>query len=463
MTPRHLGKVLLEKWRIVVLSTALALALAILGLILTTPIYKSTATVVAGVRAPETIGPQSVAEQLSADYLLTQEDILKSDRVARQVVTDTGLANAPDAIAQYGWMPKDGALPDFIAGNLRNALVVDSSVTNSRVMEISFLSGNPQFAAAMANAFANAFIDVNVQLQADPARRTVASYTRQLDELSGKLHEMQAQLVAKEGALDIVAGKGEADPDSARLNALSAQLAAAQAQSASAASRADAGALPDTMASGVVQALQTEIARLEAQRGQLSATAGPNNPDYRQLVAQIAALRGQLSSQEALIRKSAAATAAQARAMQTGLSGAVATQRGRVTKVRAAQSEVSVMQQDIVNLQASYDQIAQRRAQLQVLDNTGQTNISLLSAATPSEIPVLPRKLTTLAVALVVGFAAGVLLALTIEFFDRRIRFSSEIESWLGIPDLGAIRISPPQPMRLPRMVAGLLPNMRIG
>lgn len=462
MTPKHLGKVLLEKWRIIALCTALALALAVLDLVVTTPVYKSTATVVAGVRAPETIGPQSVADQLSSDYLLTQEDILKSDRVARQVVTDTGLANAPGVIQQYGWEPKDGALPDFIASNLRNGLIVNSSVTNSRVMEIGFLSGDPQFAATMANAFANAFIDVNVQLQADPARRTVASYTRQLDVLSRKLHQMQAQLVAREGTLDIVAGKGENDPDSARLNALSAQLAAAQAQSAAASSRAGAGALPDTMASGVVQGLQTEIARLEAQRSQLSASAGPNNPDYRQLVAQIAGLRGQLSSQEALIRKSAAATAAQAQAMQSGLNGAVTAQRGRVTKVRAAQSEVSVMQQDITNLQASYDQIAQRRAQLEVLDNTGQTNISLLSPATPSDKPVLPRRLMTLALALVTGVIAGVLLALTIEFFDRRIRFSSEIESWLGIPDLGAIRISPPQPMRLPRMVAGLLPNMRV-
>jgi uncharacterized protein involved in exopolysaccharide biosynthesis len=461
MTPKHLGKVLLEKWRIIALCIALAMALAVLDLVVTTPVYKSTATVVAGVRAPETIGPQSVAEQLSSDYLLTQEDILKSDRVARQVVTDTGLANAPGVIQQYGWEPTDGALPDFIASKLRNGLLVDSSVTNSRVMEISFLSGNPQFAAAMANAFANAFIDVNVQLQADPARRTVASYTRQLDALSGKLHEMQAQLVAKEGTLDIVAGKGENDPDSARLNALSAQLAAAQAQSAAASAHAGAGALPDTMASGVVQGLQTEIARLEAQRSQMSATAGPNNPDYRQLVAQIAGLRGQLSSQEALIRKSAAAAAAQAQAMQSGLNGAVTAQRGRVTKVRAAQSEVSVMQQDIANLQASYDQIAQRRAQLQVLDNTGQTNLSLLSPATPSDTPVLPRRLLTLALALMTGVVAGILLTLTIEFFDRRIRFSSEIESWLGIPDLGAIRISPPRPMRLPRMVTGLLPNTR--
>jgi uncharacterized protein involved in exopolysaccharide biosynthesis len=462
MTPKHLVKVLFEKWRIVALTTALGVALAVLSLVVTAPVYKSTATVVAGVRAPETIGPQSVAEQLSADYLLTQEDILKSDRVARQVVADTGLANAPDAIRQYGWTPKDGALADFIAAQLRRALVVDSSVTNSRVMEISFLSGSPQFAAAMANAFANAFIDVNVQLQADPARRTVASYTRQLDELSRTLHRMQAQLVAKEGALDIVASKGEADPDSARLNALSAQLAAAQAQSASATARAGGGALPDTLSSGVVQGLQTEIARLEAQRSLLGASAGPNNPDYRQLVAQIAGLRGQLAGQEALIRKAAAASAAQARMAQSGLSGAVAEQRGRVTKVRAAQSEVSVMQQDIANLQASYDQIAQRRAQLQVLDNTGQTNISLLSPATPSDAPVLPRRLTTLVIALVAGLLAGVLLALTIEFFDRRIRFSGEIESWLGIPDLGTIRISPPQPLRLPRMLAGLLPNMRV-
>lgn len=462
MTPRHIGRVLFEKWRIVAACVIVSLALAVLNLVMTRPIYKSTATVVAGVRAPETIGPQSVAEQLSADYLLTQEDILKSDRVARQVVTDTGLASVPDAARKFGWKPKDGALPDFLARQLRASLVIDSSAVNSRVMEISFLSGDPRFAATMANAFAAAFIDVNIQLQADPARRTVVSYTRQLDDMSGTLHEMQARLIAKERALNLVAGKGEADPDSARLNALSTQLATAQAQSVAASSHVAGAALPDTMASGVVMGLQTEIARLEAQRSQLSATAGPNNPDYRQLVAQIGAMRGQLAGQEALIRRSAAASAAQARTVQAGLSGAVAAQRDRVTKVRAAQSEVSILQQDIANQQASYDQIAQRRAQLQVLDTTAQTNISILSPAMPSEKPVLPRRFVTMVFGLVFGVAAGTMLVIGIAFFDRRIRFSGEMETWLGIPDLGSIRINPPQPLRLPRMVAGLLPNMRV-
>lgn len=461
MTPTHIGKVLAEKWLLLVLCIAISLIVAITILLVTKPLYKSTATVVAGVRAPETIGPQSVAEQLSADYLLTQEDILKSDRVSRQVVSDLGLASAPDAARQFKWTPKDGPLPDYIARKVRSSLVIDSSAVNSRVMAISYMSGDPQFAAVMANAFANAFIDVNIQLQADPARRTVASYSNQLEVLGRQLRQMQAALIARENALDIVAGKGEADPDSARLNSLSAELAAAQAQSASASSRVGAAALPDTMSSPVVQNLQADISRLEAQRDLLSASAGPNNPDYRQLVAQIAGLRGQLSLQEGLIRKTAAAAAAQARMAQAGLNGAVLAQRGRVTKVRAAQSEVTVMQQDIANLQASYDQITQRRAQLQVLDNTAQTNISLLSPATESDEPVLPRRFMTLFAGLCIGGALGVLIALGIEFFDRRIRFSREMETWLGIPDLGSIRISPPQPLRLPRVITALLPSPR--
>ncbi|MET0241307.1 MAG: GNVR domain-containing protein [Sphingobium sp.] len=459
MTPRHLARVLIERWKLLFVCIAIALIAATASILTTKPLYKSTATVVAGVRAPETIGPQSVAEQLSGDYLLTQEDILRSDRVAQQVVSSSGLASAPGAASRFKWTPRDGSLPQFIARKLRASLLVESSAVNSRVMQISFLSGDPRFAASMANAFADAFIDVNVQLQGDPARRTIASYTTQLDELSRKLQQMQSELGKMEADRNIVASKGEVDPESTRLGSLSSALAQAQAQSVAVSSRAAMSAMPDTMASPVVQSLQTEISRLEGQKDLLAATAGPNNPDLRQLQSQIDSLRSQLRSQEGLIRQTALAAARQAKLAETGLSGAMSNQRDRVAQVRTAQNEISVLQQDIANVKTAYDQINQRRTQLQVLDNTGQTNISLLSPGMESDRPVAPRRLLTLMMALFGGGLIGIVIALGMELLDRRIRFSSEIESWLGIADLGSIRLSAPPPSRLPRLVAGLLPG----
>ncbi|MEE4450779.1 Wzz/FepE/Etk N-terminal domain-containing protein [Novosphingobium resinovorum] len=459
MNATWLSKALLVRWRIIAGFTLLGVVLAASFILLKRPVYKSTATIVAVVRAPETIGPQSVAEQLSSDYLLTQEDILKSDRVAQQVVQDVGVARQADAGRRFQWSPRQGPLADVIAKKLSSGLAVESSATNSRVMEISYLSGDPDFSAVMANAFAAAFIEVNIQLQGDPARRTIASYTKQLDDLGRKMQATQAALAAKERQLGIVASKGESDPDAARLAALSTGLASVQAQTADAMSRTAASALPDAMSSPVIQGLQGEIARLEAQRRQLAVDAGPNHPQYREVVSQIAALREQMASQEGLIRRAAEAKAAQAKLAQQAISGAVDVQRGQVIQSRAAQNEVAVLQQDLANLRASYDQIGLRRAQLQVLDNTAQTNISLLAPALPNPKAVSPRRLASALGGTAAGLALGVLIAFMLEFVDRRIRSSQQIETWLGIPDLGSIRLNVDERLRLVRFVSGLLPR----
>ncbi|WP_156840407.1 Wzz/FepE/Etk N-terminal domain-containing protein [Novosphingobium aquimarinum] len=180
----YLLKSLLVRKYLIAGCFVLGLVLAAIYLFATSPIYRSTASVVAGVRPPETIGPLSVAEQLSADYLLTQEDILKSDRVAQEVVKTTGLAEDPNIAKFFEWSPEFGPLTDYIAERLRLGLVVEQSTTNSRVMNVSYLSGDPNFSATMANAFAAAFIETNLQLQNDPARRNIESYDRQLQAIA---------------------------------------------------------------------------------------------------------------------------------------------------------------------------------------------------------------------------------------------------------------------------------------
>lgn len=457
----HILKVLRLRWLVIALCGALGLTLAVLYALFWPSTYQATASVVAVVQSPETLGSRTIAEQLSSDYLLTQEDILKSERVARQVVARTGLAKAPGAAERFGWDPSSGPLDEVIARQISGGLNVASSAVNSRVIEISYLSSDPVFSAQMANAFATAFIDVNVDLQGEPARRTVAAYTRQLDAIAKQMTERQKALAAKERQLGIVSSKGESDPDSAQLAALSSGLAGAQAQSAAAASRARGAALPDALSSPVVQSLQTEIARVEGQRQLLQTTLGANHPDYKQLVSQLAGLRGQLAAQQRLIRESAAAAAAQAKAAEGGLNSAVNRQRDQVIRARADQNEVSVMEQDLANLRTSYDQVAQRRAQLLVLGSNAENNISLLSKATVDTTPVAPRRLRSVLAGLILGLALGVAIVLALEFLDRRIRLSSQLETLLGIPDLGSIRPQGHRQTQLPRFVAGLLPSAK--
>jgi succinoglycan biosynthesis transport protein ExoP len=460
LSAAHALMVLLNRWKFLAIAAAIAIVLALLYILIASPVYLSTAQVVLNIRAPETVGSMSVVDQLSPDYLLTQEDILKSTRVSQRVAEMTGISNSTELAQAWGWTPNAGSVPDYIAKQLQNGLSITASAVNSRVIGVGYSSSDPDFAAKIADAFATAYADITVDLQAEPARRTVESYTRQLDDLSNQLTAAQKKLGAKQKELGIISSTDQ-DADSVRLDALSSNLAAAQAQDAAVSARPRAGTLPDEMANPVIVGLQGDIAKLEGQRQQLASSAGPNNPDYKQIVSQIAELRQQLGRQQALIHQSVVASSRQTQSAVSNLKVSVDQQRQRVIQARANRSDVAVLEQDVNNLKSLYDQMAARRSQLQVLDNVGQTNVSILTHAVPSQFPVWPRKGLLLVLAAFGGLAIGGLIALALEFADRRLRRSEEFESWLGIPDLGAIQIGEPRRRRLPPRIAGLLTSER--
>jgi polysaccharide biosynthesis transport protein len=436
---------------------ALGLMISAIYLLIAEPVFRSTASVVAGVRPPETIGPSSVAEQLSADYLLTQEDILKSDRVAQEVVRSTKLAETPEIAERFGWTPEFGPLTDFIAERIAWGLVVEQSTTNSRVINISYLSKDPEFSATMANAFAEAFIETNLQLQNEPARRNIESYDRQLQNIAERMQAMQSELATKEKALGIVSSKGQPDPGVAQLSALASNLAAAEAEAANARAASRTGSVATEVGDPVVQNLQLTIATKSAQLSQLGQTMGPNHPDYRQLASELATLKSQLALQKRIVRQATAASAAQAAQARSQIAGAVQSQRSEVTATRAAQNEVAVLEQDLANLRTSYDQIGQRRAQLEVLDNTDQSNISFLSRAVPDPEPVAPKEALAILLGAVAGLALGIAIALVLELSNRRIRLSEQLETMLGIRDLGSIRANVGERITTVRVANALL------
>jgi capsular polysaccharide biosynthesis protein len=68
-------------------------------------------------------------------------------------------------------------------------------------------------------------------------------------------------------------------------------------------------------------------------------------------------------------------------------------------------------------------------------------NVSILAMADENSVPVEPRPLLNMAIALVVSLIAGIGLAFLLEYFDNTIKSEKDVESILGLPVLGVIPI----------------------
>ncbi|NIJ08064.1 uncharacterized protein involved in exopolysaccharide biosynthesis [Sphingomonas vulcanisoli] len=460
MTFAQLIRLLLSRWKTLMIGGFIGAVLMITWSLLTAPMYRATAQVIVDVRPPETLSQQTPIDQLSPDYLATQMDILLSVRIARIVVQRLQLASNSALLQNMGW-DGQGSVEDFIVSRLQKNLKVQAASLASRVIEVNYASNSASFSAGVANAFAQAYVDTVLDLQSQPARDSAAWYQRRAREVQRELAAAQSRLTIRQRELGVATDLNQPNSsDDTRLQALSAQLAAVQAQDAM--TNGKGNDLPGVLANPVVQQLQSDIAKLEGQRRQLAQTAGPNNPDYRQVVGQLAALRGQLATQQAQVQQGSRVAAGQTTSSVSRLTEAVAAEKARVIDSKARRDEVAVLAQDVRNLQTMYDQMAARRSQLDLLGDSTQSNVTILTPAVPPELPYWPRKSLMAIAGIFLGGMVAAGITIFRELADQRLRGHLDYETWLGIPDLGTLRIGPPAPRRLTGRVAsrvvGLLP-----
>src|SRR6185437_2541289 len=170
-------------------------------------------------------------------YMATQIEILRSDRVATRAVKLLGVERSPAAVAQWRDATKAKIpLDRYFADVLEKGLVVEQA-RGSSVLNLSFSAPDPIFAQAAANAFAQAYMDISVELRVAPARQSANFLDDQVKTLRTNLEQAQAKLSSYQQSKGIVVSDEKIDQENARYSALIAQLALAQAEQVDTAAR----------------------------------------------------------------------------------------------------------------------------------------------------------------------------------------------------------------------------------
>ena len=167
--------ILRARWLVALLAFVVTVGTTVTVSLLLPKQYTASTAVVVDVKSPDPVTGVMMAGMMAPGYMATQVDIINSDRVAKTVVSQLGLDRNPTVRAQWQEETQGKGTPlDWLAGNLRKQLDVVPS-RESNVINIGFTGNDPAFAAAIANAFARAYIDVNLDLRVGPAREFALS------------------------------------------------------------------------------------------------------------------------------------------------------------------------------------------------------------------------------------------------------------------------------------------------
>ncbi|MGZ5050845.1 MAG: chain length determinant protein EpsF [Methylobacter sp.] len=451
-----------HRW--LVLSALTMTVLTTVGISLLLPKqYVATASIVAEQRNVDPITGMSLPVQMLPAYIATQVDVITSHSVARKVVEKLKLNDNPEMQQDFAKSKSTGDINDWIADMLQKKLEVRPS-RESSVMQVDFTYNDPQFAANVANAFAETYIQTSIKLQAQPAKMSADWFDTQMAPLRERVEHAQLVLSSFQQQHGIVGTDDRLDLESTRLAELSRQLLESQARTSDLQAKKDLlaasvkrGIVPESLQevlnNTLIQSLKSELARQEARFAELSKRVDVNHPQYKQVKAEVSSLEQKIQSEIRMVLNSIASGVASSEQHSKLLADALSAQKAKVLELKKQRDEIAVFNREVESAQRVYDAAMQRAVQSRMESEMSHTNISILNPALPPQKPASPKILLNAALAMVLGMMLGVGAAILAELTDRRVRSAFDISEVLEVPVFEIISTSSHQPKRLAHIV----------
>jgi exopolysaccharide transport family protein len=304
----------------------------------------------------EVISSSDIVRKVVRDFDLTsRREFNPEPNVFARGLIMVGLLTDPSTLA-----PEDRAMKAF-----RERLDV-YRVDNSRVIVVEFSSADPELAAAVPNAMADAYIGVQQQAKQQSNTDATSWLEPEIADLREKVKEAEERVADFRGKSDLLIGQNNSVLATQQLSELSTELsrvranrsaAEANAEAVRAALRANASldTLPAVMQSGLIQNLRERDAELRGQIADLSTTLLSSHPRLRALNSQLADLDAQITSE---VRKILAGVEAEARA-------AKAREDSLVADLNRLKAESARADSDLVQLRAFEREAAAQRELLE--------------------------------------------------------------------------------------------------
>ncbi len=451
MTLSHFLAVLRARWIVATIVFLIVIAAMVSYLVFATRIYSATASLLIDAK-PDPVSSILYGGATPA-LINTQLEIIQSERVAQRVVQNLKLADLADMRSAWQSQAKSGiTFPEFLKNFVQAGLDMKVSNPGSNVINITYKSPDPRFAATGANAYVQAYLETSIELRVDPAKQYQGFFTDQQKTARDALEAAQNKLSAFQREKGIVGSDDRFDLEASRLNLLTQQLVTVQAARVDSSTRqgqvGNPNQMQEVLSNGFVSGLKGDLQTAELKLQELSSRYGDRNPQVQDARAAVNELRAKLARATSDVTGAVGVDARVSRAREAEIQASLDAQRAKVLQLKDQRDQLAVLQRDVDNAQRSYDLVYTRAAQTGLESQNRQSNATVISqASTPGE-PSSPKILAVIVVGLFAAIGLGVAAAIILEQFDKRLRTTSDAVDFLGLPVIG-IMPSPSMNRRL--------------
>jgi succinoglycan biosynthesis transport protein ExoP len=483
-----LGDALRLLWRrrwLLVLATTAGGAVAYAVTSSMPSLYAGEARVLIGLQGPRVMNAESVITDVSPDAERVQNEsiILQSRTIAKQVVEELHLAGnpafnpelaKPTFWSNFSLQRLDELMPTWLREMIlayaptspavvppteaqRTQALVDLLLTKidvaalgrSHVLSIKAEARDPALAAAIANSFAEKYLEFQRQEKLRTMDRVDGFLMKRVRDLREQVRRSDQAVEDYRRANGLYKSGGNS-VTTQQLSELNTQLMVAQTAKAEADARlAEAQSLrqghqsaetvPEVLRSPLVAALKQQQADAERRAAMASALHGAQHPEYRRVQAEAGAIGAMVTAEVAKVVDGLARDARTADARYNSLLQQFDQLKAKMGSVNSASIQLEALERDAAVNRNLLEAVLSRAKQTTASADILEANAKLISAAVPATAPSFPPKALFVALGSLASLLSGAAAALMLETGNRTFRRPEEVEATTGVPVLSMV------------------------
>jgi len=454
-----------RKWQLLGIAAACAIA-GLLAAVAQAPIYQAhTSLEIQGpnenfLNLKDLDPAASSGASFAETYVETQARILQDEGLIEKVVDKLGADQHPQSVIAPGilaWVQKAAGKFDNPQKETTHEAVVGAASRNlsvhasnvSHVVEVTFDSPNPQFAADFANALSNELIEQNLDVRWKAALRIADWLSNQMQDLKNRYEKSahQLQAYARSTGLVLNFDKGDTVAEEKlrlvqeELNRVQADLAAKQSRYELSKSTSPES-VPEVLDNGPLREYQLKLTELKRQLAELEAGFTPG-------YFKVKNMRAQVNEVESIIRKERANVVDRlrneyetAQRREKLVEENYRRQASMVADQASRSVHYEVLKREVETNRLLYEAMLQKVKEAGVAAAIRASNIRVISPAKPPLHPYKPRPVLNAGMGLLAGIFLGFVFIFVREHTDRSLRAPGDVSSYLNLPELGTIPVA---------------------
>jgi len=439
-----------NRW-IIFITVLVFLAIAFIYISKTTPIYTSTSKLYVEQNEPKIISDYEGVMTRSKNYLYTQAKLIKSTPIVADVVdkTETKKFKTFKGI-------------DNSTAYLKNNLSVFVGKKDD-IITVAFDSPHTREAARIVNAVIDSYINYHSTRKQTTVSKVLEILKKEKVKRDNELSEKFKQLLEftrKNGVVSFNQNGGNiifqklsklaealTERHLATVNAKADYQAVKSMSGEPAKVEQFAAASPNPGGHVFIREkeiqLKSELRETQAEFKNAKQYATENHPAINALKTKAEYIKGQIDDEaekfaEAYIEAMRIRWDA-AKQKEQEIQESFDEQYQSAQDLGVKATEYTALKSELERAERICEILDERIKELNVTEDTGALNISVLEVAHPASSPSRPEKAKVMSMALAFGLVFGVGLALVRDWLDFKIRSVDEVSAILGLPVLGLI------------------------